>query len=167
MRGEGLMPQLDFSVFPSQLFWLCVTFFTMLFVMSKFITPRIAEMINLRKEKIDDYLEKAAEIKVQAEAALDKYQQALKFATEEANQSIAKTQQDLKNMIERKQSDLDNELAAQIAEGEKKIAASKQRAMMQVQQMAETLALDVVKKLGFNDLKAEDVRNAVNHSVKE
>ena len=31
------MPQLDFSVFPSQLFWLCVTFFTMLFVMSKFI----------------------------------------------------------------------------------------------------------------------------------
>lgn len=114
------MPQLDFSVFPSQLFWLCVTFFTMLFVMSKFIIPRIAEMINLRKEKIDDYLEKAAEIKVQAEAALDKYQQALKFATEEANQSIAKTQQDLKNMIERKQSDLDNELAAQIAEGEKK-----------------------------------------------
>ena len=156
------MPQLDFSVFPSQLFWLCVTFFTMLFVMSKFIIPRIAEMINLRKEKIDDYLEKAAEIKVQAEAALDKYQQALKFATEEANQS-----QDLKNMIERKQSDLDNELAAQIAEGEKKIAASKQRAMMQVQQMAETLALDVVKKLGFNDLKAEDVRNAVYHSVKE
>ena len=154
------MPQLDFSVFPSQLFWLCVTFFTMLFVMSKFIIPRIAEMINLRKEKIDDYLEKAAEIKVQAEAALDKYQQALKFATEEANQSIAKTQQDLKNMIERKQSDLDNELAAQIA-------ASKQRAMMQVQQMAETLALDVVKKLGFNDLNAEDVRNAVNHSVKE
>ena len=70
-------------------------------------------------------------------------------------------------MIERKQSDLDNELAAQIAEGEKKIAASKQRAMMQVQQMAETLALDVVKKLGFNDLNAEDVRNAVNHSVKE
>lgn len=114
------MPQLDFSVFPSQLFWLCVTFFTMLFVMSKFIIPRIAEMINLRKEKIDDYLEKAAEIKVQAEAALDKYQQALKFATEEANQSIAKTQQDLKNMIERKQSDLDNELAAQIAEGRKK-----------------------------------------------
>ena len=50
------MPQLDFSVFPSQLFWLCVTFFTMLFVMSKFIIPRIAEMINLRKEKIDDYL---------------------------------------------------------------------------------------------------------------
>ena len=50
------MPQLDFSVFPSQLFWLCVTFFTMLFVMSKFITQRIAEMINLRKEKIDDYL---------------------------------------------------------------------------------------------------------------
>ena len=43
------MPQLDFSVFPSQLFWLAVSFFTMLFVMSKFIIPKTAEMIDLRK----------------------------------------------------------------------------------------------------------------------
>ena len=134
--------------------------------MSKFIIPRIAEMINLRKEKIDDYLEKAAEIKVQAEAALDKYQQALKFATEEANQSIAKTQQDLKNMIERKQSDLDNELAAQIAEGEKNC---RQQAAGNDAGSANgrNVSFGRGQKLGFNDLNAEDVRNAVNHSVKE
>ena len=59
------MPQLDFSVFPSQLFWLAVSFFTMLFVMSKFIIPKTAEMIDLRKAKIDDDLEKADEIKQQ------------------------------------------------------------------------------------------------------
>ena len=92
------MPQLDFSVFPSQLFWLSVTFFAMLFVMSKIIIPRIAEMINLRREKIDDDLEKSAEIKEKAEEALERYHSALKQATDEANQSLQKTQQDLKNM---------------------------------------------------------------------
>ena len=57
------MPQLDFSIFPSQFFWLAVSFFIMLFLFSKFIIPKTAEMINLRKEKIDDYLQKADELK--------------------------------------------------------------------------------------------------------
>ena len=100
------MPQLDFSVFPSQLFWLCITFFTMLFIMSKFIIPKTAEMINLRKEKIDGYLQKAAELKEKVEETLDKYNKALQKATEEANQSLQKTQQELDASIERKQAEL-------------------------------------------------------------
>ena len=55
------MPQLDFSIFPSQFFWLCVCFFSMLFIMSKIIIPRIAEMIELRREKIDGNLEKISD----------------------------------------------------------------------------------------------------------
>ena len=61
------MPQLDFSVFPSQLFWLCISFFTMLFIMSKFIIPRTAEMISLRKAKIDADIEEAAKLKQKVE----------------------------------------------------------------------------------------------------
>lgn len=161
------MPQLDFSVFPSQAFWLTVCFFSMLLVMSKLIVPRIAEMINLRKEKIDDYLEKAAEIKTKAENALEKYQQALRDATNDANQSLQKTQQDLKNLIERKQIDLANELAAQIAEGEKKIQASKSKAMLQVQDIASDLAVEVVKKLGLKEIKEAEIHKAVKSSMKE
>lgn len=161
------MPQLDFSVFPSQAFWLTVCFFSMLLVMSKLIVPRIAEMINLRKEKIDDYLEKAAEIKAKAENALEKYQQALRDATNDANQSLQKTQQDLKNLIERKQIDLANELAAQIAEGEKKIQASKSKAMLQVQDIASDLAVEVVKKLGLKEIKEAEIHKAVKSSMKE
>lgn len=161
------MPQLDFSVFPSQAFWLTVCFFSMLLVMSKLIVPRIAEMINLRKEKIDDYLEKAAEIKAKAENALEKYQQALRDATNDANQSLQKTQQDLKNLIERKQIDLANELAAQIAEGEKKIQASKSKAMLQVQDIAGDLAVEVVKKLGLKEIKEAEIHKAVKSSMKE
>ena len=158
------MPQLDFSVFPSQLFWLCITFFAMLFIMSRFIIPKTAEMINLRKEKIDGYLEKAAELKEKVEKTLDKYNQALQEASDEAAQSLQKTQQELDAMIERRQADLAAELNRQITEGEKKIAAGKDKAMRQVEEISADLALDVLKKLGFNHFKAKDVNVAMKQS---
>ncbi len=160
------MPQLDFSVFPSQLFWLSISFFSMLFIMSKLIIPRIAEMINLRKDKIDGYLQKAAEIKDKAEDALQKYHQALQKATDEATQSLQKTQQDMQKLIDRKQADLAAELAAQIADGEKKIQDGKNKALQQVQEMSENLALDVFQKLGLK-VAAADVKKAVQEVMKD
>lgn len=161
------MPQLDFSVFPSQLFWLCISFFTMLFIMSKLIIPRIAEMINLRQEKIDGDLEKAAQIKTRAEAALDKYHEALAKATNEANQSLQKTQQELKNMIERREAELTNELNRQIADGEQKIKSGRDKAVKQVQGIAADLAWDILKKLNFKDIKIKDIEAAVAEAGKK
>lgn len=149
------MPQLDFSVFPSQLFWLCISFFTMLFVMSKFIIPKIAEMINLRKEKIDGYLDSAADFKARSEQALENYHRALKEATDEANLSLQKTKQEMKNLIERKQAELNEELSHQIKEGEQQIRDSKAKAMKQVDAMTEDLAAEIIRKLGFNLSKAQ------------
>ncbi len=149
------MPQLDFSVFPSQLFWLCISFFTMLFVMSKFIIPKIAEMINLRKEKIDGYLDSAADFKARSEQALENYHRALKEATDEANLSLQKTKQEMKNLIERKQAELNEELSRQIKEGEQQIRDSKAKAMKQVDAMTEDLAAEIIRKLGFNLSKAQ------------
>ena len=47
------MPQLDTSTFTSQLFWLVVCFFSMMFIMSKFIIPKIADIMEQRQRKID------------------------------------------------------------------------------------------------------------------
>lgn len=161
------MPQLNFTVFPSQLFWLCITFFVMLLIMSKLIIPRIAEMINLRKEKIDGYLENAAEIKTKAEGALDKYHQALQSATDEANQSLQRIQQDIKNTIERKQADLAEQLNHQIREGEEQIQVGKDKAKRRVEKMSEELALAVLHKLGFNRIEMQEIESAAKIAVKE
>ena len=113
------MPQLDFSIFPSQFFWLCVSFFLMLFIMSKFIIPKTAEMINLRKAKIDADLAAAEELKQRVEKTLEKYNQALKKASDEANASLQKTRDELNATIERRQQELTQELNAEIVAGEK------------------------------------------------
>lgn len=156
------MPQLDFSVFPSQLFWLSVSFFTMLFIMSKFIIPRIAEMINLRKDKIDGYLDDAAEFKAKSEEALEKYHQALKEATDEANQSLAKTKQEMKNLIDKRQADLAAELNRQISDGDQKIKIAKEKAVSQVEAMTAELAEEIIQKLGFKTIKKTAIAKTLN-----
>ena len=161
------MPQLDFSVFPSQLFWLSVSFFLMLFIMSKFIIPKTAEMINLRREKIDGDLETAAEIKRKVEKTLEKYNRALSDAQAKANISLQKTKDELNETINRRQAEMAARLHAEIEAGEKKIAASKAKAMQKVEEASAELAVDVLNKLGFGGIKVKDAAAALKTLKRE
>ncbi len=161
------MPQLDFSIFPSQLFWLVVSFFIMLLIMKLVIIPKTAEMINLRKEKIDSDLEKAAQIKQKVEKTLEKYQQALKEANVKANISLQKTKDELNETISRRQVDLSARLKAEIEDGEKKIAASKEKALQKAEEASAELAVVVLNKLGFGGVKAKDAARALDVLKKE
>ncbi len=161
------MPQLDFSVFPSQFFWLTICFFSLLFIMSKFIIPKTGEMIDLRKAKIDSELNKAAELKEQVEAGIARYEQALREANLRAAAALQKTKDELNDTVNRKQSDLAARLNVEIAEGEKKIATAKVKAMQKVEEVASGLAVDVLAKIGFNDIKRNAVEDALKSLKKE
>lgn len=161
------MPQLDFSVFPSQFFWLLVNFGLMLVIMSRFIIPKTAEMINLRKEKIDGDLEKAAEIKKKVEATIEKYNKALKNANSKANISLQKTRDELNETINRRQADISARLSAEIEAGEQKIASSKEKALQKIEEVSAELAVDVLEKLGFSGIKVKDAKSALSSLKKD
>jgi F-type H+-transporting ATPase subunit b len=52
-KSAGL-PQMDISTFPSQLFWLIVTFTALYLFMWKFVIPRLSTTIEERKDKISN-----------------------------------------------------------------------------------------------------------------
>lgn len=155
------MPQLDTSTFASQLFWLCICFFSMLFIMSKFIIPKIADVLEQRQRKIDGYLTKAHQIKIQAEETLKKYQDALSEANQHATQALSKTQIELNSMIEKKQNELNAQLQKMLQEGEIEIAKSQKEAINKVKAVSEDLALDIVKKIGLKDISSADIKAAI------
>ena len=155
------MPQLDTSTFASQLFWLCICFFTMLFIMSKIIIPKIADILEQRQRKIDSYLNKAYQIKLQAEEALKKYQDALTDATQKANASLAETQNELNQLVEKKQQDLDLRLHKKIMEGEAEIEQSREDALNKVKSISEELALEIIKKIGIDGINKTDIKIAI------
>ena len=128
--------------------------------MTYFIVPKTAEMINLRKAKIDADMEDAAKIKQKVEKTLEKYNKALKNATDEAKASLQKTKDEINLIIERKQADLTVELNRQIADGEKKIAAGRQKALDNVNDAVVVLVPEIMKKLGFAKVPASVIKNA-------
>ena len=155
------MPQLDPTWYVSQLFWLCVCFFTMLFIMGKIIAPRIADILAQRQRKIDDYLVKAYQIKEQAEESLQKYHEALAKATAEADDALAQTHRELADYISKKQDDLAKKLNAKISEGEAQINAQKEQALKEVYKIAEVLAVDVVEKMGLKQISSQNLKDSL------
>ena len=68
------MPQLDPTTFAPQLFWLVVTFVLLYLVMWKLVIPKIGEILQDRQIRIDNDLDKADHLKIEAEAAREAYE---------------------------------------------------------------------------------------------
>ena len=93
------MPQLDLVMFPTQVFWLVVTFVPLFFVVWRIAGPRISETLEARQKRIDDNLEKAANFKRDAETALLAYESALSDARESAIETISIAKKELNDEI--------------------------------------------------------------------
>ncbi len=155
------MPQLDPTWYVSQLFWLCICFFTLLFFMANFIVPRIADILNRRQNKIDEYLDKAAETKRLAEESLAKYNLALSNATKEANEALEVTKKELEAEITSKQNQLAQRLRKKVSEGEAKINQSKADTLDKVRDISADLATEIVKKIGISGVANENIRKVI------
>lgn len=135
------MPQLDPAHFPSQLFWLLVTFVALFLIAWKVALPRIAEVLNARQNRIDSDLERAQALKSEAEEVLAAYQKALADASAEAQDIHRQVVNALATERTRRQEELTRRLSGQTREAESRIAGEKQRAVENIR----TATLDVVQ----------------------
>ena len=76
LSAEG-MPQFNAETFPSQLFWLVITFVILYICMSFIILPRIRDNIRLRKNKISNDIERAELLKEQVDSLINEYEEKL------------------------------------------------------------------------------------------
>ena len=159
------MPQLDPTSYASQIFWLLICFFSLLFIMSKFIIPKIADIRQQRESKIDGYLHKAEQLQQKTEAAIAKYQTALDNATAEANKALLSAKDDLNKTIAQKQADLDKKLQAQVKVGEAEINASKEQALKQIKTMSVGLAEEILQKFDIANIKSSDIKTIIDREA--
>src|SRR3990167_525344 len=80
------MPQLDTSTFPTQLFWLGVCFITLYLILAYISLPKIASVLKIREETIEEKINKASMYREQAEGLLADYESSLTQAREAAHQ---------------------------------------------------------------------------------
>src|SRR3954451_19742786 len=85
------MPQLDVATFPSQLFWLAVTFIILYILMSRVGLPRLTVAIDARRQRREEDLARAARLKTEAEAANAAFQRTMAQARAQAQMAIKET----------------------------------------------------------------------------
>lgn len=152
------MPQLDLSTYASQAFWMVLCFSLLWLLLSIFITPKIADVLEQRKRKIDDYIRKAEKLNQQAKTSLEKYEQTLNEAKAKAAADIAANQKESAAFLAEEERLLNERLNKQIADSEFKLAKEKKETMQQIQNLSQNLAFDIVQKLGFAEITENDVK---------
>ncbi|MBQ8670974.1 MAG: hypothetical protein IJ525_00445 [Alphaproteobacteria bacterium] len=153
------MPQLDFATYLSQAFWLIVCFCFLWAVLANFITPKIADIQEQRKRKIDDFIQKADKLNKQAQKSLDKYNNALNEAKNVAEKQIEAGKSELKNYLDEAERKSAIKLGKKIADSELLVAKEKKETMQQIEIIAQDLSFDIVQKLGFSHISKQDIAN--------
>ena len=163
--GKGGLPQLDFSTFPSQIFWLIVAIVALFYLMSKIALPRIASVLEERADAIANDLDRAEELKRKAEEAEAAYEQALADARASALAIAAETREEIQKEVDAAMATADAEIAARTAEGEARIAEIRDSAMQAVQEVAEETAVAVVDAVMPGIAEANAVKAAVQQRL--
>lgn len=143
------MPQLDPAVWPTQLFWLAITFGILYLVIWRIALPRIADVLEARQRKLDDDLKKAAALKDEAETILAEYEKMRADAQASAHAVLQKTQNEMKAEAERQSHDVAAKLAKQTEEAEARIAEAKTAALASLEgTVSEVVAAATEKLIG-------------------
>ncbi|CAA7622920.1 F0F1 ATP synthase subunit B' [Magnetospirillum sp. UT-4] len=161
------MPQFDPTFFAPQLFWLAVTFIALYILMATVTLPKIGAVLDERQRKIDDNLDKAAQYKAEAEAAIAAYEKALAESRAHAHTVIKEASERLSKQAEERTHELTAKLNAQIKGGEARIAAAKQTALANVRDVALDVAGATVARLVGTGIDQARLDSAVAAALKE
>jgi len=159
------MPQLEFHTFVPQLVWLVIVFGYLYVMMSRVALPRVATVLEERRDRIADDLDQAAQFQRQTEEAIEAYEKALAEARAKAHGIAQETRDRLHEETERQRLAIEARLAEKIAAAEKQIAATKDAALQNVRAVAVDVADAIIAQL-LGDADRSATERAVDTELK-
>ncbi|MDP1626754.1 MULTISPECIES: F0F1 ATP synthase subunit B' [Alphaproteobacteria] len=159
------MPQLEFHTFVPQLVWLVIVFAYLYVMMSRVALPRVATVLEERRDRIADDLDQAAQFQRQTEEAIEAYEKALAEARAKAHDIAQETRDRLHEETERQRLAIEARLAEKIAAAEKQIAATKDAALQNVRAVAVDVADAIIAQL-LGDADRSATERAVDTELK-
>lgn len=159
------MPQLDFSTFGNQIFWLLVALVVIYMILSRIALPRIGAVLAERQGTITNDISAAESLRAKAIEAEAAYNKALADARVEANRIITETKAEIQADLDKAIAKADAEIAAKTAEGEKAIGEIRASALENVTEVAKDTAKEIVAAMG-GTADGRTVTAAVNARMK-
>jgi F-type H+-transporting ATPase subunit b len=162
-KKEGGFPPFDTSTFPSQFFWLAISFAFLFTVLWRVAGPRINGAITNRRGTINGAVAEAARAKADAEAAQAAYETALAQARARGNALAEETRQTLNAEIAKAKAEADAQAHSAMAAAEARIAGTRESAKAHVKTAARDAAIAIVERLTGDKVSAEDATAALGN----
>jgi len=161
----GGMPQLDFSTFPNQMFWLVVSLVVVYLILSKVALPKIGGALADRAQKITDDLSAAEELKQKAVDAEAAYEKALADARAQAQKIASEMRDQVQTQLDKEMAKADAEISAKSEEAAKSLTEIRDTALENVKTVATDTVVELVKAMGGSATK-KDAGAAVTSRMK-
>ena len=163
---HGGFPPFEKETFPSQLFWLVITFVLLYVLMSRLALPRMGSILEARRSRIEGDLGEANKLKTSAEDTMASYEKALAEARNRAHALATETRDRLNAEAEKSRKALDDQLNVKLAEAEKTIAGTKTQAMSNVRSIAIDAAGAIIARLTGTAPAEGTVASAVDSALR-
>lgn len=158
-------PPFDASSFGSQLLWLAISFGALYLLMSRVALPRVGEILEVRRDRIEGDLAEADRLREKTDQAIKAYETDLAEARAKANAIADDTRQGIKAENSKARASAEAKLATKMAEAEARIAETKNAALSNVDEIAAQTAVAIVGAIS-GKVAIADARNAVSQVVK-
>jgi F-type H+-transporting ATPase subunit b len=165
--GGSSLPQLEIATYPSQLFWLLITFVVLYVLLSKIALPRVAEVLESRQERVDNDLTKAHQLREESDAVRSAYEQSLAESRAAAQAKVAATQNDINERVAAAEAEAAAKAAAELRAAEERIAGAAATALDNIRDVAVDVSAQAVNKLIGIDVDTAVVSQAVDQAIGE
>jgi F-type H+-transporting ATPase subunit b len=159
----GGFPPFDTTTFPSQLFWLAITFAFLFTVLWRVAGPRINGAITNRRGTINGAIAEAGKARADAEAAQAAYEAALAGARARANALAEDTRAQLNAEIAKAKAEADARAHDAMAAADARIASTRESAKAAVTVAARDAAIAIVERLTGDKVSADDAAKALGN----
>ena len=166
--AEG-MPQFNAKSFPSQLFWLVITFSALYIVVTWVLLPRIRENIRLRKNKVSNNLERSEAIKNDIEKMIKEYDLKINEAKENVSSMIKKSVLKSADEFNNQVNIVKKQIEIKQKEAESNLSKYKNKIEENTIDASASVAVQLINKIISKKITTEDIKplfKNINHSDK-
>jgi F-type H+-transporting ATPase subunit b len=159
------MPQLDFTVFPMQLFWLFVTFVVFYVLMAKVGLPRVGAALDARAAKIDGDLAAATVARDQIAALAEAHEKRIAEAREQSRIILKTAFDEMQAEASKREAEISAQLGAESKAADLRIAEAKHQALGQLRDVAASAVAQATERLIGEGIPEAEINAAVDRVI--
>ena len=162
------MPQLEIATYPSQIFWLVVSFLILYLIMSRIIIPRISSVIKSRESEIKNNIHISEQMYKDTEIINNEYEETKKNIEDEARGIINHLKEITNKKINKSTELLKKRLEQKLEKNEQEIINKKKKALKEINKISLTLSDEILKKLSNKkEIKKKKLKHLIKKNLKE